>query len=558
MTFRSFYRLAPIAILYLSTSIGLGLALVYTSAAEQASAADAPAGEDKGQAELDAALDARISAKSFDDLEQVIKQTRKAIEKGLGPTNLMYAKKLLASVFYQRGETLGERVLEATDFDPRVAQARVAAVGDLSEALANDPDLSAAYVLIARLQLLPGGDIKQAKTMLDAAVKSKATDDETRAKALTLRSAFGSKPEERLADLDEAIRLNAGDAQTFRLRAAVKLSTNKAAEAVADFDEALLIAPTHAATHEARGLALAAQEKWEEAKKSLTRAAQLVPQSPAAILQRGRVSLLAGDTKSAIADAEAALKITPDMPEAILLRGRARQAAGDKQGAREDADLLLKRFPDAPGALRSRVALLLDDNKYEESIPDLEKLAKLEPEDDAILLQLAVVRNALKQHAEVIDISNRLLKRDADNWRAMRIRGDAHLNAGKQADAIADYEAALKIEPKDTGILNNLAWVLATSPDDKLRNGKRAIELADKACQLTNHKIVHILSTLAAAYAEEGNFTAAKEWSNKALAAAEGDAEKESLRKELASYEAKKPWREAIVGAVEKPEVKRK
>lgn len=516
-----------------------------------------PAEEDKGQAELDAALDARITAKSFEDLDKVIKQARKAIDLGLSPANLKYAKKLLASVYYQRGDTLGERVIEAGAGDPRVAQARLAAIADLSEALEADPDLSAAYVMIARLQLLPGGDVKQAKTMLEAAVKSKATDDETRAKALTLRSAFGDTVAARLTDLDEAIKLNAGDAQAFRLRAALKLSMNKPAEAVEDFDAAIEIAPTHAATHEARGLALAAQKKWDEAKQSLTRAAQLLPQSPAAIVQRGRINLLAGDNKAAIEDAEKAMKITPDLPEAILLRGRARQAAGDKKGALEDADLLLKRFPDAPAALRSRVALLLDDEKYQESVADLEKLAKLEPEDDAILLQLAVVHNVLKQQDQVLEISERLLKRDPKNWRALRIRGDANLNAGKQADAIKDYDAALEIEPKDTGILNNLAWVLCTSPDDKLRNGKRALELAERACKLTDYKTVHILSTLAAAHAEQGDFAKAKEWTAKGLAASESDSEKESLKKEQASYEAEKPWREVHGGAVNKPEDKK-
>jgi tetratricopeptide (TPR) repeat protein len=529
--------------------VASALAAVAVFSIDSARAAE----EDKGQAELDAAGDALFMAKSFDDLDKVITQTKKAIELGLGPDNLKYAKKYLASAHYRRGETLGERVLEAAAGDPRIAAARLGAIADLNEALANDPDLSTAQVLIARLQLMPGGDVKQAKAMLDAALKSTVADDETRSKALTLRSAFGDKPEARLADLDEAIRLHPGDPQPLRLRAAAKLTMNKPAEAVADFDEAIKLVPTHAATHEARGLALAAQQKWDEAKKSLTRAAELLPQSPAAIIQRGRVNLLAGDAKSAIADAEQALEITPDLPEAILLRGRARQAAGDKKGALEDVETLLTRFPNAPAALRSRVALLLDDEKYAESVPDLEKLAELEPDDDAILLQLAVVQNALKKHAEVIVIADKLLKRDPANWRAVRIRGDAQLNAGKQAAAIADYDAALKIEPKDTGILNNLAWVLCTSPDDKLRDGKRAVELAKQACELSDYKTVHILSTLAAAYAEQGDFDKAKEWSNKALKMAESDREKESLRKELASYEAKKPWREILEGAVEKP-----
>ena len=91
------------------------------------------------------------------------------------------------------------------------------------------------------------------------------------------------------------------------------------------------------------------------------------------------------------------------------------------------------------------------------------------------------------------------------------------MSLGKQAEAIADYEAALKLEPKNSGVLNNLAWVLATSPDDKLRNGKRAIELAKQACEVTEYKQAHILSTLAAGYAETGDFDTAINWSKKAV-----------------------------------------
>ena len=139
---------------------------------------------------------------------------------------------------------------------------------------------------------------------------------------------------------------------------------------------------------------------------------------------------------------------------------------------------------------------------------------------------------------------------DPAEWHALRGRGDTYLNVGQQAEAIADYEKALKLQPKDQGILNNLAWVLATSPDAKLRNGRRAIELATLACEATKYKLAYILSTLAAAYAETGDFATATKWSAKAVEI--GDKEhNDSLKKELESYKAKKPWRELL--SEEKP-----
>jgi Flp pilus assembly protein TadD len=182
---------------------------------------------------------------------------------------------------------------------------------------------------------------------------------------------------------------------------------------------------------------------------------------------------------------------------------------------------------------------------YEKARAELEKLLKANPKDTATLLQLAVLYGVEKKPAKSIEAYTALLAVDGEDWHALRGRADAYLNIGRQTEAIADYEKALKLQPKDQGILNNLAWVLATSPDAKLRNGRRAIELATRACELTKYKAAYILSTLAAAYAETGDFAAARKWSAKAVEI--GDKEHgESLRKELASYQANKPWRELL------------
>ncbi|MGC3972162.1 MAG: tetratricopeptide repeat protein [Pirellulales bacterium] len=482
---------------------------------EKEKKSDKPADKNAGQSELDEALEARIDAQTLADLERIIRLCRNALDKGLDDENTKFAKKLLASTYYQRGEALAKQVLQPQGPNPMAARMRLGAVGDLSEALAADPEIPAAYVLIARLQILPGGDVKQARTMLERVLTLKDVEADTRADALVMRSAFQDKPEARLADLDEAAKLNPSDPQPLRLRAATKLSLNKPEEAVADFDAALKIEPNHAATHEARGLALAAQKKWDEAKKSLTKAADLVPRSPAAILQRARVNLLAGDSKAALADAEEALEITPDMPEALLMRSQARQLTGDKRGAMADVDLLLTRFPNATSVLRARVSYLVDDERTADALRDLEKLAKLEPNDPNIALQTAVLHQAEKNHDEAIATIGKVLKTDPANWRALRLRGDAYLSLGKQTEAIDDYKAALKIEPKESGLLNNLAWVLATSPNDKLRDAKRSKELAELACEVTDYKTPHILSTLGAAYAEAGDFDGARSGSLK-------------------------------------------
>ena len=114
----------------------------------------------------------------------------------------------------------------------------------------------------------------------------------------------------------------------------------------------------------------------------------------------------------------------------------------------------------------------------------------------------------------------------------------------------SDYERALKLQAHDVGILNNYAWVLATAPEDKLRDGHRAIALATDACRQTEYKQDYILSTLAAAYAETGDFESARKWAAQAVEVSPGEhaepSRKDELKKELESYKANKPWREAL------------
>ena len=85
--------------------------------------------------------------------------------------------------------------------------------------------------------------------------------------------------------------------------------------------------------------------------------------------------------------------------------------------------------------------------------------------------------------------------------------------------------------------------MLATSPDSKLRDGERSLKLAKRACEVTEYKEAHILSTLAAACAENGDFPEAIRWSTEAVALGNRNVD-EQLAKELKSYEAGKPWRE--------------
>ena len=97
------------------------------------------------------------------------------------------------------------------------------------------------------------------------------------------------------------------------------------------------------------------------------------------------------------------------------------------------------------------------------------------------------------------------------------------------------WRQAIQIDPNQSEALNNVAWALATSSDDRVRNGAEAVTLAERAAQLTEYKQPGILDTLAVAYAEAGRFQDARDTLQKAadLATAAGN---EKLRRDILAH----------------------
>jgi tetratricopeptide (TPR) repeat protein len=124
-------------------------------------------------------------------------------------------------------------------------------------------------------------------------------------------------------------------------------------------------------------------------------------------------------------------------------------------------------------------------------------------------------------------------------------RGDGYAEAGEYEKAAADYREAIRLDPQDGDGYNSLAWLLATCPKDGIRDGKQAVELAKKACELADWKDADYLATLAAAQAECGNFEEAVRWQKKALKLGfEDDEDTEAARAKLKLYQQGKPYRD--------------
>jgi hypothetical protein len=93
--------------------------------------------------------------------------------------------------------------------------------------------------------------------------------------------------------------------------------------------------------------------------------------------------------------------------------------------------------------------------------------------------------------------------------------------------------------------LNSLAWLRATCPEPGMRDGKEAVQLAVKACDLSEWKNWGTIDTLAAAYAEIGDFDQATNYQQCVLQMVNPPTDQRKLQQRLALYREHKPYREA-------------
>jgi protein O-mannosyl-transferase len=243
-----------------------------------------------------------------------------------------------------------------------------------------------------------------------------------------------------------------------------------------------------------------------------------------------------------------ALSITTDNTVAEENLGQALYQKGNVNDALFHLDKALRIEPNdaiAHGALGA--ILLRVPEQQKEGLAHLKRSVEIYPNQAAVQSALGVALLEAGNASESLTHLEKAVALDPGDT-------DAHFNLGntllallRPKEAVAEYERAFQLNPKDAEALNNLAWVLATWPDPAGRDGAKAVEWAEKADALTEHRSAVHGATLAAAYAEAGRFEDAVKAGEHALQLATDAGDKgraEFISVQLELYRANTPLRD--------------
>ncbi|MBI5086226.1 MAG: tetratricopeptide repeat protein [Acidobacteria bacterium] len=287
------------------------------------------------------------------------------------------------------------------------------------------------------------------------------------------------------------------------------------AASIGEWNKALALNPGDAKAHNNLGRALAGAGAMDQAITHWQKALEINPAYLEARNNLGVAYLRKGKANEAIACFEQVLEANSSYAEVHANLGRALAAKGKDAGAMAHWRRAIELNPNYAEAYNDLGAALLRLGRTGEAIRAFQKAAALNPAFAAAQFNL----------------------------------GNALSGSGQFAPALAAWRAGLQADPNNVSTLNRAARLLASHPEESLRNGGEAVLLAERARRLTEGLDPGVLDTLAAAYAEAGRFSEAVETAGRAssVAIAQGQpALAASIQTRAAQYAIAKPLREAV------------
>ena len=243
---------------------------------------------------------------------------------------------------------------------------------------------------------------------------------------------------------------------------------------------------------------------WEET-------ARTAPGNWGAYTFLGAALYEAGQMERALAELNRAIELKPDFAEAFLNRGAAYLKLGDLDRALADFNHVIELDPGNGAAYYNRAKIYANRSKWKSALQDLSG---------------AIERGV----------------NDAERYYQ---RAGVYKQLGEYSAAKRDYDEILRIDPQHLLARNARAWLLCTCPDAQVRRKKQALAEASQICELTHGKSPEALETLAAAYAEGGDFEQAVKWETQAIRLKRRDARfTRDAQPRLEQYRAGKPYRD--------------
>jgi tetratricopeptide (TPR) repeat protein len=261
----------------------------------------------------------------------------------------------------------------------------------------------------------------------------------------------------------------------------------------------------------------------------------------------GLVLLQKGKIDDGIAHYRSALQMQPDSWDAEYNLGTALLGKNQVDEAILHCERAVRMRPTDPDALVSLGDAVLQKGRTDEAIAHYQKAMMLHPDHFLARYSLGhalLEKGELDSAIQVCRSALLLRPSDADCQTTLAI---ALEEKGDPAEAIQHYQKALELAPKSIPTLTNLAWLLATSPDATFRNGPKAFELAKQADRLVGGTNTLVLRTLAAAYAENGEFANAIRTAQSAMQLARMHGEDSlttDLVQQIALYRLGMPYRD--------------
>jgi len=265
---------------------------------------------------------------------------------------------------------------------------------------------------------------------------------------------------------------------------------------------------------------------------------RLNPHFSGGYLERGIVYRRTGNLDKSISDYDTVIRLNPNSALAYYDRAIAYGYKGEYERSIRDSTEAIRRNPKDAGDYE------LIGN-FDKAIADYTEAVRLNPTDPAAYSGRGYVNvqaGNLNRASADYDQATRCIPKDASGY---VFRGKAYFAKGNHKAAASDFAKATQLSSNDDQVLNSLSWFKATCPEASFRNGKEAVQEAIKACELTNWKNPHGLDTLAAAYAEIGDFDQAEKYQTEALGR-KGvyPFRRKKMQERLELYRQRKPYRD--------------